>query len=137
MRSSSVRIVLSGLLLLLASAAWPSAGMAQVVYPYTFRVPVAATNLPAGSAINVGCLTFTGPNNAGLATAFSPNVPVSNGAYSGVITVTQSSTVVLTSYACWVQVWLNNNVINTQNVSHFDAPATPGWTGTMWVTGNL
>jgi hypothetical protein len=59
------------------------------------------------------------------------------GPYSGTISVSQTSTAALTNYSCWVQVWLNNNVINTQSVGHFDAPATPGWTGTMWVSGKL
>jgi hypothetical protein len=133
-----MRFAAFALLALLFTAALPSVALAQLVYSYTLSVPVTAKNLPAGSTLNVGCLTYTGPNGAGqTGNLFSSSATPTNGSYSGSFSVPTTSKVPLTSYSCWVQVSVNGSVVNTQDVGHFNPPASPGWTGTMFASGNI
>jgi len=76
---------------------------------FTFRVPVTLTNVPSVTSIRIDCGVWTGVASAAgtiIGTAFTI-VAVSDGSYSGVVTVEVDASGTLTadqarSYSCWL-----------------------------------
>src|SRR5207247_8933911 len=76
---------------------------------FTVRVPVTLTTVPSVTSIRIDCGVWTGVASAAgtiIGTAFTI-VPVSDGSYSGVVTVEVDASGTLTadqarSYSCWL-----------------------------------
>jgi hypothetical protein len=122
---------------LLIAAAMPSTAFAD--WAYTFQVPVTVSNLPAGSALQVECHLWAGLNRSGATlaaqTSGAAQVIVNTGSYSGTITVKASSPTAPASYGCWLEIYVGSTMANIVNGTPTNP--SPGWTGTMLVTGNL
>lgn len=126
----------SALFAALVAVAVPSIALAD--YSYTFNIPAAVNNVPAGANVQAECSLYPGPNGSGqqLQTGTSTTVPSANGAYSGTFTVKVSSTAKPASYACWLMVWgAGNSLVNIQNGTPTNP--VPGWTGTMYTAANI
>ena len=107
-------------------------------YAYTFQVPVTASNLPANTGLQAICILFSGALGGGSTLGFgtSPNAKLTNGGYSGSLTVTASSpTTKAGSYQCIALVKSGANNLNLVGTDP-KAPAA-GWSGTMQTTANI
>jgi hypothetical protein len=106
-------------------------------YAYTFQVPVTASNLPANTGLQATCILFSGALGGGSTLSFgtSPNAKLTNGGYSGSLTVTASSATKPGSYQCIVLVKSGANNLNLVGTDP-KAPAS-GWSGTMQTTANI
>jgi hypothetical protein len=76
---------------------------------FTFRVPVTLSNVPSVTSIRVDCEVWTGAASGGgslIGTAFTI-VPISDGSFSGSVTVEVAASGALTPdqarwYSCWL-----------------------------------
>lgn len=150
-----MRYFASALLTILIAAMLPSAALAYT-WTYTFQFKVNANNLPNGSPLSIQCVlknafgTFTtgGGNNDGFTNA--QIAPLTSAglasAYAGTVNVTVSHSSssagpddVPKSYFCELIVHQTSDPVGGGglNVEFPLTQALPGWTGTMWVSGNL
>ena len=106
-------------------------------YAYTFQVPVTAANLPANSYLQATCLVFSGALGAGSTLAFgsSANAKLTNGGFSGNLSVAVSSPTKPGSYQCIALV--KSGASNLNLVNGDPKAPTAGWTGTMQTTANI
>jgi len=105
----------------------PAAALAD--YAYNFVVPVTAKQLPAGSAVQILCKLFPGPNGTGDALTYfsSQAAAATNAAFSGNLTAGGTSATAAASYTCQLFVIQNGKAISVDD-SRPSGLAT-GWTG--------
>jgi hypothetical protein len=111
-------------------------GAAFADYAYTFKVPVTVSNLPPGAILQISCGLYSGSNGTGktVASVLGGGPTVTNGSYSGTVTIATSAPTAPGSYACQLFISLGSNHINFAGGTY---TPQPGWTGTMSVTGNV
>jgi len=107
----------------------------QVLYSYTYMVPLTVSQMPANTFVNVVCTFYSLPNLGGsqMSTADVP-VKLVNGSVATTVSLT---TVVLSppsSYQCFVRVTGPKGVLNVQLP---DLKPQAGWSGTMVIQKNL
>lgn len=116
------------------------APIAALAATYTFVVPVTATQLPAGSTLQVMCQLASGPGGTGqsIGTAASQAIAlIVNGAYKGNVTASMTTQLAAASYKCTLLVYQNGTIINVNASSAlgvlFGGTATvaTGWHGTI------